>query len=503
MQNLFSILNKNIISHFIILVILLPIAGGIISFTTGFILRKYHKIIAIVSLILTLSISVILAMYVLYYGKLAYIPGNWDMPWKIEFLIDYLNAPLVAIIPGLSLIIIFYSLKYIPIAITNQGRSILYYPLFLLIVGAMEGFILANDLFTMFMFLSTFSLSGYTLVVAGGDKKSVIAGMKYLFMGAIASVFFLHGIAFIYAAFGTMNMQELSAHLKNWNGDIITAVGLILLIIGFSLKSALFPIHTWLPDAHTYAPSSVSAILSGLVVEMGAFGIIRVIYTIYGFKNIEMNFSLGNILLIFSTFAIILGALGAIFQDNLKTILAYSSISQMGYIIMGIGLGSYYGVVGSLLHIINHAIMKAALFLCAGSFIYQTGTHSLKKLQGIGKKMPGTIGAFMVAGISIIGFPPTSGFMSKWYLCLGAIEAKKPFFAIVILLGSILSAIYYIKIFNQLYFKPYAVEKDLNYEKIPKSMVFSVWVLAILCVLLGLVADIPLLWIKPAVMQMI
>ncbi len=503
MKNLLLMFNNSFLPHYIILVIFFPIAGAVVSFAFGFWQHKYYKRVAVVSLLITLFFSILLALHVLFYNNISYIPGNWQNSWKIEYIVDFLNAPLLILIPFLCLLIVIYSIEYVPRAISNKGREMLYYPLLLLIVGAMDGFILSGDLFTMFIFLSTFSISSYTLVVAGGDKNSVIAGMKYLYMGAIASVFFLHGIAFIYAAFGTLNMRQLAFNLQNWNGNIISAVGLVLIIIGFSLKAAIFPLHTWLPDAHTYAPSSISAILSGLVVEMGTFGIIRIIYTVYGFKNIEMNYSLSSILLLISTFAIMIGAIGAFFQDNIKSILAYSTISQMGYILMGVGLGTHYGMIGSLLHIINHVIMKAALFLCAGNLIYQSGTQSLKELQGIGKKFPGTIGAFMIAGISIIGFPPTAGFMSKWYLCLGAMEAGKPFFSFVILAASILSAIYYIKMFNQLYFSPVKSEIKINYDKIPNSMTFTVWVLAILCVLLGLFVNIPLLWVEKAVAQII
>ncbi|MBI5208325.1 MAG: monovalent cation/H+ antiporter subunit D family protein [Candidatus Firestonebacteria bacterium] len=501
MNNLLDILFlKNFSPHFILFIVFIPFIAAMICLVAGFFLKKFYKEIGIISLFITFILSLILALKILYFGEIIYIPGDWHGLWRIEFVADYMNALITVLISGLSLVIMIYSIKYIPNIITNTGRAILHYPLFLFIVGAMEGFILAGDLFTMFMFLSTFSLSGYTLVVSSGDKNSVIAGIKYLYMGAIASVFFLHGIAFIYAAFGTLNIKLLSHHLQNWDGNLISAVGLVLLIMAFSLKTALFPLHTWLPDAHSYAPSSVSAILSGLVVEMGTFGIIRVIYYVYGFKNIASNFSMGDALLLLSTFAIFIGAFGAMIQDNIKTVLAYSTISQMGYIVIGIGLGTHYGMIGSILHIINHAIMKASLFLCAGCFIHAAKTQSIEKLRGIGKKMPYTFGAFMLAGISIIGFPPTAGFISKWYLCLGAVEAKKTFFAVVILLGSILSAIYYIKLFNKLYFDP---RETPDYEEAPKSMLIPVWTLAVLSLVLGLAVNIPLLWIEKAVAQII
>jgi multicomponent Na+:H+ antiporter subunit D len=272
-------------------------------------------------------------------------------------------------------------------------------------------------------------------------------------------------------------------------------------MVGFSVKAALFPLHIWMPDAHAFAPSPVSAILSGLVIEMGAYGMVRSLFFLFRLKGGLSASPLNLTLCWLAAAAIIYGAVGAIFQQDLKLILAYSSVSQIGYIVLGIGLASYFGLLGSMLHIINHAVMKSALFLSAGALFYKTGWRTLKELQGMGKQMPITCGALALAGIAIVGSPPACGFVSEWYICLGAIESQHTIFAVIVLGGSLLSTIYYLRIINSLYFKaPSQTEAAVAaVREAPLSMLMPIWILALASLGLGIFSRFPLLWLEKAV----
>ncbi len=365
----------------------------------------------------------------------------------------------------------------------------------------MNGFVITGDLFNLFVFLEILSLSAYALTAISGKTLAELAAFKYLLVGAISSLCILLAIAILYGITGSLNMIDIAKQIKILNpSKLVLIVSFSLFVIGFSVKSAIFPLHIWLPDAHSIAPSPVSAILSGIVVKIGVLGIIRIIW-IYGLKSDFLNLNAFLSLLIWlGTISIIMGAFFAFFQNDIKLMLAYSTISNIGYITLGIGLATRFSILGSIIHIFNHAIIKTTLFLCAGSIIHQSGYRLLADLRGIAKKMPISLGAFAIGAVSIVGIPPTNGFICKWYIALGALESGKPLFAILLLFGALLIFGYYVKIINSAYFrKPINPDKLKNVVESPLSMTIPIGILAVLCIVFGVGAILPIRFIDPVV----
>jgi multicomponent Na+:H+ antiporter subunit D len=268
------------------------------------------------------------------------------------------------------------------------------------------------------------------------------------------------------------------------------------------VKAAIFPLHIWLPDAHAIAPSPVSAVLSGLVVKVGIIGMLRVYQIAYGSGAIDMS-NLNTLLMWLGALSIVMGAFFAVFQDDIKMMLAYSTISNVGYIVMGLGLASEYGLIGASVHVFNHAIIKATLFLGAGALIFQTGKRTLTDLAGVGRSMPWTVAAISVGAISIVGIPPTAGFLCKWYIALGAMQAGHPFFGFALVFGALFIFIYYIRMVNAFYFRQPNDPAMSEVREAPASMLAPVLILAALCLVMGVLGRIPLSFIEPAVTRLL
>jgi len=320
----------------------------------------------------------------------------------------------------------------------------------LLSLGGMMGVVFTGNLFTLYIFFELLSVASAILVFHEETPEAMKAGFKYLFLGIAGGLVLLFGIIMTYEISGTgdLTMIGIGIQESKWVPFIFWSF-----IIGFGVKAGMFPMHIWLPSAHPVAPSPASALLSGVMIKAGAYGIFRTIYNILGHTDIVNN-HMGLIfpLLILALITIFLGSACAITQTEIKKMLAYSSISQIGYVIMGITLLSPTGIVGGLLHIFAHAFMKATLFMCAGAFIHQTGLRELEDLKGIGKRMPLTTLCFSVCALSMIGLPPFIGFISKWFLAMGSLEAMRlgyywpgiGFIALLtLLLSSLLNLVYY------------------------------------------------------------
>jgi multicomponent Na+:H+ antiporter subunit D len=365
----------------------------------------------------------------------------------------------------------------------------------------MNGFAVTGDLFNLFVFLEILSLSSYALVAITGERIAEIASFKYLIMGAISSLFILLAVGFMYALTGSLNMADIASRLADVP-PFPAMVAVAALTLGFSVKAALFPLHVWLPDAHSIAPSPVSAVLSGLVVKIGVLGMLRMYQILYEAQAFDLS-ALNDTIMWLGAISIVVGAFFAMTQEDIKMMLAYSTISNIGYIFMGLGLASSFGIIGATVHIFNHALIKATLFLGAGALIYRTGYRDLADLRGIGKAMPITTGAIAIGAVSIVGIPPTAGFVCKWYIALGAIEAGRIFFAVVLLFGALLIFVYYIRMLNAFYFMAPIHPEIAQIKEAPLSMLVPILVLAALCLLMGVFGPIPLSFIEPAVTQML
>ncbi len=429
--------------------------------------------------------SLYLANRVMSSGPFVYHMGGWAPPWGIEFYVDYLAVFTALTISGIGLPVIVYGIKDLPHEL-KEGVLGWYYTLYLLLMASMLGMALTNDLFNLFVFVEICAIASCAIISIKESRECVEAAFKYLVLSAVGSGCLLLAIALIYMVTGHLNFTFLAATLPGvmavYPKNILAA--LALLMVGLGVKAALFPLHVWLPDAHSSAPSPSSAVLSGLVIKIYAVAMIKLLYKVFPATFAGMA-PVMAMLLWMSTLAIIIGSMFAIVQEDIKKMLAYSSIAQIGYVFLGVGLASHNALLGGILHIFNHAMMKAMLFLAAGAFIYATGVRKLSQLKGIGVTMPVPAGAFAIGAMAMVGIPVTNGFWSKWYLALGALDAGKPLFAAVVLVSSLLNGIYYLPIIvNAFFSKPEgAVAKP---GRLPAVMTGTLVVLGAGCIIFGI-----------------
>ncbi|MBI5787464.1 MAG: monovalent cation/H+ antiporter subunit D family protein [Candidatus Schekmanbacteria bacterium] len=380
-------------------------------------------------------------------GNTIHCTLNTGLNVQLAFMADALSmlAGLIAIF--MWMLASVFSVKYM----AHEHAQCRYNVFSLLSLTGMMGVVFTKNLFSLYLFFEMLSIASYVMVIHEESPDAAEAGLKYIFMGVCGGLILLFAIISTYAITGTGDLVEIAKISGRFAGNPMVAIIFLCFIVGFGVKAGLFPVHIWLPDAHPVAPSPASALLSGVMIKAGAYGIIRTVYTIMG-TGVLRGQTVTSILLIFAVINIFLGSAVAIKQTELKRMLAYSSISQMGYIILGVALMSPKALTGGVVHIFNHAIIKGTLFLCAGAFIAQTGLRQLVDLKGIGKRMPVTTACFTLAALSMIGFPPFNGFISKWFLALGALEATQigtqPNWVgtgavLLLMLSSLMNLIYY------------------------------------------------------------
>ncbi len=486
--------------HWLPLAVLVPLGGGVVTpaVARGSARRAWGWAAGVSAA--TVAVSLALVIRVARGGPFSYAFGGWQPPYGIEFRFDEVSA-FAFVVAFLGALAIVFSRQYAPHALA-EPRVPYYYTLLLLDIAGLIGFSVTGDLFNMYVFMEIVSLTGYALVAISGERIAEMAAFKYLVLGAVSSLLALFGIGMLYGVTGTLNIADAASRLGAAASTMPVIVAVALLVLGFMVKAALFPLHVWLPDAHAIAPSPVSAVLSGLVVKLGLVGMLRLYGVVYASRAVDLS-SLNWLLTWLGAVSIVMGAFFAIFQDDIKMMLAYSTISNIGYIVMGFGLASQYALVGAAVHIFNHALIKSALFLAAGAIIYQTGYRRLSDLRGVGRGMPLTAAALSVGAVSIVGIPPTAGFLCKWYIALGAFEAKRAAFGFALVFGALFIFVYYIRMVNAFYFQE-PVHADVTHVGDPPlSMLVPVWILAALCLIMGLAGKVPLTFVAPAVSRLL
>jgi len=414
---------------------------------------------------------------------LVYKVGGWMPPIGICMVLDGLASFMLVTVNLVSFLVALYSISYMQ-RYTDKPK---FYTLFMLMLAGMNGIIITGDLFNLFVFLEIASIASYALVAFGTEAEELEASFKYAVMGSVASSFILLGIALLYSYTSTLNMADISLVLSSKPSSMIVKFIGVLFLAGFGLKAALVPFHAWLPDAHPSAPASISAMLSGVFIKtLGVYAICRVFFNILGLSH-QIFF----ILIILGIISMIVGALLAIAQRDIKRMFAYSSISQIGYIIFALGIGTPLAILGGLFHLFNHAIFKSLLFLNSGAIEYSTNTRDLKRLGGLNARLPVTGVTSLFGSMSISGIPPLGGFWSKLIIIIAAIQARCFGTATVAILVSILTLAYYLK------FQSYAFFGKLDgtwlkIKEVPWTMRLSMIALAVICVVSGLLI-IPLL----------
>ncbi len=440
--------------------------------------------------ILALSVSflgsVAVTNVVLTVGPVQYFMGGWMPPWGIEFRIDTLGALMLLLLSFICLLVAVFAKQ--SILKEAPDRESTFYSVFLLLVSGLTGIVATADMFNMYVFLEISSLTSYALVALGGGA-AVVSAFRYVILGTVGAAFYLLAVGYLYSVTGSLNMADLALILPDVYHLNAVRVGFAFLVIGLAIKMALFPMHAWLPGAYSDAPSSVSALIAATTTKVAAYALIRMMFFVF-----EPNFSIEllpvtTLLSWMGAIAMILGSVMALAQSDLKRMLAYSSVAQIGYIVLGIGLANANGFTGGVLHLVNHAFMKGCLFLVAGAIVFRTGRRHIRELRNLSHAMPWTAAAFTIAAFSMIGIPPLGGFFSKFYLILGAIDSEQWIFVAVILLSSVLALMYFVNVIRFIYF-PDTDGSDSTVpletqQEAPPSMLVPILTLAVGVLLLG------------------
>ncbi len=401
----------------------------------------------------------------------------------LAFRIDTLGFYFGLILAGLWVAAGVYSLGYI------HERHTRYYCFLALTLSFCLGVAFSANMFTLFIFYELMSLATYPLIIHEETALARRAGLKYLIYSISAGAVILaavllqyfYGETLSFVGHGTLSLATVSKPV------LLTIFSIYML--GFGVKACIMPLHGWVPDAHPAAPAPASALLSGVILKVGAFGIIRVLYDVFGIDLLR-KLGVGLPMLYVASFTIIVASLFAIPQTDLKRRLAYSSVAQVSYIILGLFLLSNQGAVGGLLQIAHHAVMKGTLFLCAGIIIHETGKHEIGEMAGIGSRLPLTMMAFSIAALGMMGTPATCGFITKWELGLGAIQAHRSYFIVVLLISALLNAVYFLPIIYLAFFKN---KEPLQFSKreTGPSMLVPTLILGTLVVVLGIFVTVP------------
>ena len=399
----------------------------------------------------TFAVAVALAIAVSDGSEIAYLLGGWAAPWGIEYRIDALNALVLVIVTGASSVSLVHA-RFSVAREVRRDRIGLFYTAWLLCLTGLLGMAITGDVFNVFVFLEIASLSTYVLVALGPRPAALLAAFRYLVLGSIGATFFLVGVGLLYMMTGTLNMADLSTRIGDVADTRTVAAGVVFVVLGIGLKAAVFPLHAWLPAAYAHAPSSAAAFLAGTSTKVSIYVLVRFLFDVFGVDLAFERLGFGALLIPLAIAGVLAGSAIAVFQDSVKRLLAWSSIAQLGYMVLGLGLGTASGVAASVLHLFNHAVMKVALFLALGNLVYRTGSDALENLSGLGRRMPWTMGALLVAAMSIVGVPLTAGFVSKWYLLRAALADGMWPVAVVILVSSLLAAVYMWRVVNAAFF---------------------------------------------------
>ena len=471
------------VSQLPILMIVLPLVTAPLCVLLGG--RQLTYGLALVVTWCTFAISLACLIQVNHSGPIRYDIGNWQPPYGIEYVVDGLSGFVLMFVSALGAIVLSYGKASIDEEIPHS-KHYLFYATYLLCMTGLMGMCITGDLFNVFVFLEISSLSSYALISLGKTRRAPLAALQYLILGTIGATFVLIGIGLLYQMTGTLNMADIAGRLDIESGGRTILVAFAFMTVGLFIKMAVFPLHTWLPNAYTYAPSVVTAFIAATATKVSVYAFIRLIFGIFTPKFAFESLPLDNAMLSMALIGIFIASTAAIYQDNVKRLLAYSSIGQIGYMLLGIGLVSVGGLAGSIIHMFNHALIKGGLFMAMGCFALRLGSVKLDDLRGASRTMPWTSLAFAIGGLGLIGVPLTAGFISKWMLLTSSFEAGRWQVAAMMLASSLLALVYVWRVVEALYFSEpsdsaaKASEAPLSmliplYVVIGATVVFGIW----------------------------
>jgi multicomponent Na+:H+ antiporter subunit D len=470
------------------IIVVCPLLISFLIFLSAWWSKRAGFPLTVAALVVCLVSSCGILKTVLEQGTIRYWLGGWKPPWGIEYRVDHFNAFMLLLVSSLALISAIYAKRTVESELSD--RVGLFWSLYLLLVTGLLGIIVTGDMFNLFVLLEVASLTAYSLI-AIGKGRATMASFRYLIIGTIGASFYLIGLGYLYIMTGSLNMENLRFLLPPLYSTTVVQAAFVFIFIGFGIKIALFPLHAWQPDAYTYAPSAVTIIISTAMAKTSTYALIRIIFSVFTLEFITNFLPFFDILCWIAAAAIVAGSIFAMVQNNLKKMLAYSSIANVGYIVLAIGLSPFtpFGLTPALMHILNHAVIKGCMFMAACAFIYKLDLWDIRKFEGLGRKMPYTCFALILAALAMIGMPPSAGFITKWYLILAALDAKKYLFVAVIFFSTLLMIIYFWRVVEIMYIRaaPSSGETSaIPVDEAPLSMLIPTLTLGVLTFVIGI-----------------
>jgi len=417
-------------------------------------------------------------------GPIRYVIGGWEGPTGIEFYIDALNATVLLLVAGISAVVLLYARESINRTVPVD-KQYLFYAAWLLCLTGLLGITITGDAFNVFVFLEISSLATYMLIGLGQDRRALTASFNYLVLGSVGASFILIGVGFLYAATGTLNMIDLAHRIPDAESERAVLVAFSFLTIGLMIKAAVFPLHAWLANAYTHAPIAVTCFLAGTATKVSLYVMIRFFYSIFGADYSFGTLFLNSVLLPAGILGFVLMSTVAVFQTDLRRMLAYSSVAQLGYIVSGIALASQAGVSAALVHMVNHGLVKSTLFMAVGCILYRHAHVHIPSFDQLFKRMPATCTAFILAGLGLIGIPLTAGFVTKFQLVGAMLERDLWWVAGLVLASSLLALIYIARVVEVMLFSRSRAEaptdgtatETVTRDEAPLSMLIPMYLL--------------------------
>ncbi|WP_300458960.1 proton-conducting transporter membrane subunit [Desulfobacula sp.] len=471
------------------LIVVTPLLAALLAGLAAWIEDRLSYPIALMGLALSTFFAFKVLMQVIGSGTIHYRMAGWAPPMGIEYTIDLLNALVLLLVSGIAFLNLIAS--YPSVNQETNDRAASFYTIYLLFVTGLLGVTATGDLFNLYVLIEITSLTSYAMVALGDRDRGPIASLNYVFIGVIGASFYLLGVGYLYLKTGSLNMADVAHILSGIQGSSTVLVGFILCMLGIWIKMALFPMHVWLPNAYTYSPVAFSRVVAPLMTKVMVYVMIRLMVTVFGLDYIFNTLHLADAAVWLATIAILAGGVMALAQKNLKKMLTYIIVCEIGYMVGGAWMGNQLGMTGAILHIVNDALMTFALFLAVGNMVYKLKTIDLPDLKGLFGKMPWTMAGFVLAALSIIGVPPTCGFFSKWYLLLGALEAGAYHFAAALIISSLICAILFFKVFEICFFESLAGGHEtahgvVEIEEAPVSMLIVSGLVSLSIIVVGL-----------------
>lgn len=451
-----------IIKNLPILVVLTPLMMSLIVVLISNNFLSW--LLTLFTTLITFIFSLLLYQEVYLHTAISYALGNWVPPLGIEYLIDKVSIIPIIIIALISFLATFFASKIMPAEINNSSISKVY-SLWLLAIAGLIGLVTTGDAFNLFVFLEISSLASVALVAMGGqkDKQALVAAYNYLILGAIGATFYVIGVGLLYGITGTLNLADLSNRIAEISDNKALIAGFGFMVIGIMLKAAVFPLHIWLPRAYAYAPSAVSVLLAATATKASLYILARILFSVFDISDNLVTYTLQYIILPLSILAMFAGTIMAIYEKDIKRLLAHSSIAQIGYITLAFAIGTKASVAAGFIHLFNHALIKGALFMAITSMgFYINKRITINNLSGLGRAMPITFVCFVICSLSLAGIPLTAGFISKLYIIKASISADGIWIAFLILASSALSVVYLWKMIEALWFHESPKEPNIK-----------------------------------------